>query len=410
MHIKNNYKATIAASFLGYITQAIMLNFPPLLYIFFQDEYGLTLSQVSFLITANIIVELVVDVIVSKIASRVGYRPLVLSATAFAILGLLSMFLLPMIIPNKFVALILSMMLCGAGGGIMEVLISPIVEACPTKNKSGMMSLLHSFYCWGQAAVVLFSTIFFLIFGLENWMFVAIFWICVPLACMFIFSRAPIYMLEADNSERQASIFALFKNKVFWVLVLMMICAGASELAMAQWASAFAETVIGNSELKWLTDLLGPCLFAICMGCARVFYAKMSEKINLTKGIFISSLICIASYLIAIFSPFPALSLAGCALCGIGAGIMWPGSFSIASAKMPSGGVLMFGLLALAGDFGCLAGPSLAGQISSIFDDDLKVGFAVSIIFPLTLAIICATMFIRSKKRKNITKEEASQE
>ena len=409
MHIKNNYKATIAASFLGYITQAIMLNFPPLLYIFFQDEYGLTLSQVSFLITANIIVELVVDVIVSKIASRVGYRPLVLSATAFAILGLLSMFLLPMIIPNKFVALILSMMLCGAGGGIMEVLISPIVEACPTKNKSGMMSLLHSFYCWGQAAVVLFSTIFFLIFGLENWMFVAIFWICVPLACMFIFSRAPIYMLEADNSERQASIFALFKNKVFWVLVLMMICAGASELAMAQWASAFAETVIGNSELKWLTDLLGPCLFAICMGCARVFYAKMSEKINLTKGIFISSLICIASYLIAIFSPFPALSLAGCALCGIGAGIMWPGSFSIASAKMPSGGVLMFGLLALAGDFGCLAGPSLAGQISSIFDDDLKVGFAVSIIFPLTLAIICATMFIRSKKRKNITKE-ASQE
>ena len=410
MHIKNNYKATIAASFLGYITQAIMLNFPPLLYIFFQAEYGLSLSQVSFLITANIIIELVVDVIVSKIAFRIGYRPLVLSATVFAMLGLTSMFVFPMIIPNKFVALILSMMLCGAGGGIMEVLISPIVEACPTKNKNGMMSLLHSFYCWGQAAVVLFSTIFFLIFGLENWMYVAIFWVLIPLACMLLFSQAPIYTLEADNSEKQ-SVLILFKNKVFWVLVLMMICAGASELAMAQWASAFAETVIGNSELKWLTDLLGPCLFAICMGCARVFYAKMSEKINLTKGIFISSLICIASYLIAIFSPFPALSLVGCALCGIGAGIMWPGSFSIASAKMPSGGVLMFGLLALAGDFGCLAGPSLAGQISSIFDDDLKVGFAVSTIFPLTLAIICATMFIRSKKSKNAEEvKEASQE
>ena len=401
MLIKNNYKATIGAAFLGYITQAIMLNFPPLLYIFFQEGYGLTLSQVSFLITANIIVELVVDIIVSKIAIRVGYRPLILSATVLATLGLLSMFIFPTIIPNKFVALILSMMLCGAGGGIMEVLISPIVEACPTKNKSGMMSLLHSFYCWGQAGVVLFSTIFFLVFGLENWMFVAIFWTIVPLICMFLFCRAPIYVLEEENTEK-SSVLVLFKNKIFWILVLMMICAGASELAMAQWASAFAETVIGRSDLKWLTDLLGPCLFAICMGLARVFYAKMSEKIDLTKGIFISSLICIASYLIAILSPFPVLSLVGCALCGIGAGIMWPGSFSIASAKMPHGGVLMFGLLALSGDFGCLLGPSLAGQISAAFNDNLKVGFAVSIIFPLTLAIICAIMFIKkSKKRRN---------
>lgn len=399
MHIKNNYKATVGAAFLGYITQAIMLNFPPLLYIFFQSDYGLSLSQVSFLITANIIVELVVDVIVSKIASRVGYRPLILLATALATLGLVSLFLFPMIIPNKFVALILSMMLCGAGGGIMEVLISPIVEACPTKNKSGMMSLLHSFYCWGQAAVVLFSTLFFLAFGLENWMYVAIFWTLIPLTCMLLFSLAPIYMLEEGQAEKP-SILTLFKNKIFWVLVLMMVCAGASELAMAQWASAFAETVIGNSELKWLTDLLGPCLFAICMGCARVFYAKMSEKIDLTKGIFLSSLICIVSYVLTIFAPHPSLSLVGCALCGIGAGIMWPGSFSIASEKMPNGGVLMFGLLALSGDFGCLIGPSLAGQTSAAFGDNLKVGFAFAIIFPLTLAVISAVMFIRGKKRK----------
>jgi len=215
MRIKNNYRATVAASFLGYITQAIMLNFPPLLYIFFQDNFGLSLSQVSFLITANIIVELIVDIIVSKIASRVGYRPLMLSATVFAILGLISLFLLPTVIPNKFVALILSMMLCGAGGGIMEVLISPIVEACPTKNKSGMMSLLHSFYCWGQAAVVLFSTLFFLAFGLENWMYVAIFWALVPLTCLILFAKAPIYMLE-DGDKKPESILTLFKNKIFW--------------------------------------------------------------------------------------------------------------------------------------------------------------------------------------------------
>ncbi len=400
MLIKNNYKATIVAACLGYVTQAIMLNFPPLLYLFFQDDFGLSLSQVSFLITANIIVELFVDILVSKLAVRIGYRPLIIMATCFATLGLLAMFSLPAVMTNKFVALILSMMLCGAGGGIMEVLISPIVEACPTRNKNGMMSLLHSFYCWGQAGVVLISTIFFQIFGLENWVYIAAAWTIVPIICLVMFIRVPIYTLD-EESENGGSILTLFKNKVFWVLVIMMICAGASELAMAQWASAFAETVIGRSDLKWLTDLLGPCLFAICMGGTRVFYGKMSEKIDLTKGIFISSLICIASYLITIFSPFPILSLAGCALCGIGAGMMWPGSFSIASEKMPHGGVLMFGLLALAGDFGCLAGPSLAGQASALFDDNLKVGFAVSIIFPLTLAIICAIMFFKGKKSKN---------
>ena len=399
MLIKNNYKATIAAAFLGYITQAIMLNFPPLLYIFFQKDYGLSLSQVSFLITANIIVELIVDIIVSKCASKIGYRPLIICGTAFAILGLSSLSFLPSVMTNKFLALILSMMLCGAGGGIMEVLISPIVEACPTKNKSGMMSLLHSFYCWGQAAVVLISTVFFQFFSLGNWMFMSIAWAIVPFVCMVLFSRAPIYTLEEENGER-ASLLTLFKNKFFWVLVVMMICAGASELAMAQWASAFAETVIGRSDLKWLSDLLGPCLFALCMGLARVFYAKMSEKIDLTKGILISSVICIGAYLITILSPSSVLSLFGCALCGIGAGIMWPGSFSIASEKMPSGGVLMFGLLALAGDFGCLVGPSLAGQASALFEDNLRVGFAVSLIFPITLAIISAIMFIKSKKKK----------
>lgn len=396
--MKNNYKSTLCASFLGYITQAIMLNFPPLLYIFFQTNLGLTLSQVSFLITANIVVELIVDMIVSKYAVKIGYRPLIICATIFAISGLFSMFILIEIIANPFVALILSMGLCGAGGGIMEVLISPIVEACPTKNKTGMMSLLHSFYCWGQAAVVLITTVFFLIFGIENWQFIAIFWTLVPLTSMILFCMCPIYTLEKEG-EKSSTLKELFTSKVFWVLVIMMICSGASELAMAQWASAFAETVLGRSDLKWLTDLLGPCLFAICMGCTRVFYAKMSEKIDLTKGIFISSLICISAYLISVISPIPALCLVGCALCGIGAGIMWPGSFSIASSKLPQGGVLMFGLLALSGDFGCLVGPFLAGQVSAIFDDELKYGLAVSIIFPLTLAIICGTMFFKSKKK-----------
>ena len=399
MLIKNNYKATIGAAFLGYITQAIMLNFPPLLYIFFQSDLGLTLSQVSFLITANIIVELMVDLLVSRFANKIGYRPLMLCATFFAILGLCSMCILTSIMSNNFAALLISMGLCGAGGGIMEVLISPIVEACPTKNKSGMMSLLHSFYCWGQAAVVLFSTLFFLAFGLKNWYYIAIAWAIVPLICMLLFSRVPIYTLEEQGGE-SSTLKSLFSSKVFWVLILMMICSGASELAMAQWASAFAETAIGRSDLKWLSDLLGPCLFAICMACTRVFFAKHSEKLDLTKGIFVSAIICMLSYLVAVFAPIPAISLIGCAICGIGAGIMWPGSFSIASKKMPHGGVLMFGLLALAGDFGCLVGPFVAGQASALFNDNLKVGLAISTIFPLTLAIICGVMFINSKRSK----------
>ncbi|MBO5312867.1 MAG: MFS transporter [Clostridia bacterium] len=401
--MKNSYRATIVASCLGYITQAIMLNFPPLLYLFFQDELGLSLSQVSALITANIVIELIVDIIVSKFASKIGYRPLVILATVLATAGLVSMILFINIIPNKFLALILSMMLCGAGGGIMEVLISPIVEACPTKNKSGMMSVLHSFYCWGQAGVVLISTIFFEIFGLQNWTYMALIWTLIPIVCLLMFTVVPIYTLVEEGVETPFNKLA--RSRIFWVLVLMMICSGASELAMSQWASAFAEKAINNSELKWLTDLLGPCLFAICMGCARVFYGKMSEKINLEKGIFVSSVICTFSYLVAIISPLPIISLFGCALCGIGAGIMWPGSFSIASSKMPNGGVLMFGLLALAGDFGCLAGPSIAGQVSALFDDNLKVGFAVSMVFPISLAIISAIMLYRKKKAKKVDAE-----
>ena len=406
MLIKNNYRATVAAACLGYITQAIMLNFPPLLYIFFQKDFGLTLAQVSLLITANIVVELAVDLVVSKYAARVGYRPLMIVATFLACLGLASMFTLTSFMDNKFLALILSMMLCGAGGGIMEVLISPIVEACPTKNKSGMMSLLHSFYCWGQAGVVLISTVFFKIFGLENWIYIALAWISVPLICLILFTRVPIYTLDEESGEHTGA-FSLFKSKIFWIMVIMMICAGASELTMAQWASAFAETAIGRSDLKWLTDLLGPCLFAVCMGCTRVFYARASQRLDLTKGLFISSLICVGSYILTIFSPVPFISLLGCAMCGIGAGIMWPGTFSMASEKIPHGGVMMFGLLALAGDFGCLVGPFVSGQASALFDDNLKIGFAASLIFPITLVAICSVMLIARKRRKKQIKDSS---
>ena len=396
--LRSNYHATIVAACMGYITQAIMINFPPLLFLFFQNKMGLMLWQVSLLITANFVTELVVDVIASKYASKVGYRPLVILASFFAVVGLLSMFILPDLLPNTFFALIISMIFCGMGGGLMEVLISPIVEACPTKNKSGTMSILHSFYSWGQAGVVAISTLFFLVFGLDNWMIAAFFLALIPLVNIFLFMYVPIYTLVPEGEETKPK--ELFKTKFFWLLVIMMLCAGATEIAMGQWASAFAETAVGRGDLKWLTDLLGPCMFALCMAITRVFYGKMSEKINIEKGIFISALICIVAYLIVIISPIPALSLVGCGLCGIGSGILWPGSFSIASNRMPKGGVFMFGMLALSGDFGCLIGPSIAGQISSISGGNLKIGFIFSIIFPIVLAVISFVLILKSKKKK----------
>ena len=398
MDIKSNYKATVFTCCLGYITQAIMLNFPPLLYLFFQEKMGLSLGQVSVLISANIITELVVDVIVSKFANKIGQRRLLIFATSMAIVGLCSMVILPDLLSNTFIALLISMAVCGMGGGIMEVLISPIVEACPTDSKGGSMSFLHSFYCWGQAGVVIISTLFFLLFGIDNWIIIALFWAIVPFACMILFTMVPIY--ELGDEERQAGFLELFKSGLFWILVVMMICAGASELAMAQWASAFAETAINNSSLKWLTDILGPGLFAICMAVTRMLHGKFADKLPLEHSLIVSSVICIVSYLITILAPVPAVALIGCSLCGVGVAIMWPATFSMSAARMPNGGVLLFGLLALAGDFGCLAGPFMAGQISTFFGDDLRAGFVFALIFPITLAIMSAILLIRKKKNK----------
>ncbi len=392
-----NYKATLAASCLGYVTQAIMLNFPPLLFVLFQEDFGLTIAQVSTLIASNFITELAVDAIASKYAQNIGYRPLVILADIFSILGLVAMFALPSIMTSKYLALIISMMLCGLGGGLMEVLISPIVEACPTKDKSGTMSLLHSFYCWGQVAVVLLSTIFFKAVGIESWHYIALIWALVPLIDLILFTIVPINTLVEKDEE--SKLFDLFKSGFFWVMIVMMLCAGACELAMSQWASAFAESALGVE--KWLGDLLGPCLFAVAMGSARVFYARSSEKINLEIGILISAIICIFSYLLAIFAPLPIISLIGCALCGIGCGLLWPGSYSIAIGKIPKGGVLLFGLLALAGDLGALVGPFVAGQVSSAFGDNLKAGFFASLIFPSVLTVICIFLIIKNKKKQD---------
>lgn len=392
--LRKNFKATIAASCIGYFTQAILINFAPLLFITFRKEFGLTLAQLSVLIATNFATELIIDFLGTKYVSKIGYRRSVIIAQALSVIGLCMIPIMPKLMTNKFIALEIAMIFCGLGGGLIEVLISPIVEACPTKRKSAIMSILHSFYCWGQMGVVLFSTIYFRTVGIENWEYLSLIWAIIPLIDLILFCFVPINTLVEESEE--SSFKDLVKQKLFWVFLVMMLCAGATELSMSQWASAFAEAGLGVE--KWIGDLLGPCLFAVCMGTARVFYAANSNKIGLKKGIFISAGICIVSYLIAIFSPIPIISLLGCALCGVGSGMLWPGTYSIATNRMPKGGVPMFGLLALAGDLGCLTGPYLTGMMSTAFGGNLKAGFLFSLIFPITLMVMVFILMKYFKK------------
>ena len=378
------YKHTIYASFTGYIVQAIINNFIPLLFLTFRSSYGIPLSKITLLVTFNFGFQLLVDLLAAGFVDKIGYRVSIVAAHVFAAAGLISLTFLPQMFADPFYGLLLSVLIYAVGGGLLEVLVSPIVEACPTDNKESVMSLLHSFYCWGHVGVVLLSTLFFAVVGIANWRWLALLWALVPLANTFFFSRVPIKHV-IDHHERSFSLKQLLANKVFWIMVLMMIAAGASEQAVSQWASAFAEMGLGVD--KAIGDLTGPMMFAVMMGVSRLFYGQYGEKIKLQRFMALSGLVCFGSYLVISLSPWPFVSLIGCAICGLSVGIMWPGSFSTAARNIPLGGTMMFAFLALAGDVGCAAGPTLVGMMSSVFDNDLKKGILTAIVFPVLLLI-----------------------
>ena len=378
------YKHTIYASFTGYIVQAIINNFIPLLFLTFRSSYGIPLSKLTLLVTFNFGFQLLVDLLAAGFVDKIGYRVSIVAAHVFAAAGLISLTFLPQMFADPFYGLLISVLIYAVGGGLLEVLVSPIVEACPTDNKESVMSLLHSFYCWGHVGVVLISTLFFAVVGIENWRWLALFWALVPLINTFFFSRVPIRHV-IDHHERSFSLKQLLANKVFWIMVLMMIAAGASEQAVSQWASAFAEMGLGVD--KAIGDLTGPMMFAVMMGVSRLFYGQYGEKIKLQRFMALSGLVCFGSYLVISLSPWPFVSLIGCAICGLSVGIMWPGSFSTAARNIPLGGTMMFAFLALAGDVGCAAGPTLVGMMSTVFDNDLKKGILTAIVFPVLLLI-----------------------
>ena len=391
--MKPTYKTTVFACFVGYIVQAIVNNFAPLLFITFQNTYDIPLSQITLLVTINFGVQLTVDLISTLFVDKIGYRASIVLAQGFSAAGLILLTVLPEVMP-PFAGILAAVIVYAIGGGIIEVLISPIMESCSTDNKEKAMSLLHSFYCWGHVGVVLISTAFFALCGIENWRYLAYAWALVPVINGFIFLKTPIAPLIAEG-EKGMTLAELFKSKVFWLLVVMMVCSGASEQGVSQWVSAFAETGLGIS--KTAGDLAGPLTFATLMGISRAIYGKYGDKLNLEKFMSVSAVWCIFSYVLASLAPIPLLSLIGCAVCGFSVGIMWPGTFSRASATLRTGGTAMFALLALAGDLGCSAGPTLVGFVSDAVGGNLKAGILAAAVFPLVM-VLC--LVIGRKKKE----------
>lgn len=396
--MENQYNKTITACFVGYIVQAVVNNFTPLLFLFFQRSYHIPLSQITLLVTFNFGIQLLVDLVSVGFVDKIGYRASMIMAHVLAAAGLILLTILPEVLPSPFAGILIAVMIYAVGGGLLEVLVSPVVEACPSDNKEKAMSMLHSFYCWGYAGVVLLSTLFFHVAGIGNWKILALIWALIPIGNAFAFASVPMAPLIEDG-ESGLQLKELFGLKIFWVLLVMMICAGASEQAVSQWASTFAEKGLGIS--KTAGDLAGPLAFALLMGTSRLFYGRYGDRIDLDRFMVYSCCLCILSYLGISLLPMPQLSLAACAVCGLSVGIMWPGTFSKASAALPKGGTAMFALLALGGDIGCSGGPTLVGMVSGALGDDLKMGVLAGIIFPVLLLV---GVILCGKTKKEIIK------
>ena len=386
-------RRTMCACYIGYIAQAIVNNFAPLLFVMFEADYRIPLSKITLLITVNFCVQLTVDLLAAAFLDRIGYRAAIVLAHAASAAGLALLTVLPELLPDAFTGLLISVVVYAIGGGMLDVILSPIMEACPTDNKQTHMSLLHSFYCWGYMGVVLLSTAFFAYFGLKNWKFLALLWAAVPLANLVVFAGAPLYAPQTAESSGFAPV-QLLRKKQFWVLLFMMLCAGASEQAVSQWASAFAEQGLGVT--KTVGDLAGPMAFAALMGVSRLIFGKHGQRMDLDQYMRASCLLCLAAYACIVFVPVPVVGLLGCAVCGFSVGIFWPGTFSKATAAIPGGGTAMFALLALAGDLGCAGGPTLAGLVSDAAGGNLRTGILAAAIFPAGM-LLC---MLGAKKQK----------
>ncbi len=389
-----DFQKTKKACYLGFITQAIAANFAPLLFLKFHKDYGISLGNIALISTVFFFTQLLVDLFCAKFVDRIGYRFSIVVSEVLSALGLVGLAFLPDLLPDAFAGILISVTIYAMGCGLIEVLVSPIIEACPFENKEATMSFLHSFYCWGTVGTIVISTLFFKIFGMDSWKWLAVIWALIPAYNIFNFATCPIVPIVEEGQGM--GIRKLFKIPLFWVSICLMVCAGASELAMAQWASAYAEAALGLS--KTIGDLLGPCMFAVTMGINRIIFGKYGEKMNLVKYMTASGLLCVICYLMSSLSSNPVIGLIGCVLCGFSVAIMWPGTISISSKKFPKGGTAMFALLAMAGDLGGGVGPAIVGRITQYADDNIRVGMGAGLIFPVVLVIMVYIFAGRDKK------------
>jgi hypothetical protein len=394
---KESYGRTRAACYLGYVSQAAVNNLGPLLFSAFGRQFGTGLGGMAALVSLNFGVQLLVDLAALRLADRIGYRRMAAGAGLFCVLGLGGMAFLPFILPRPYLGLVIAALINGVGGGLLEVMVSPIVEALPSGNKSAAMSLLHSFYCWGFVGVVLLSTAYFSVAGIENWRWLPLLWTAPPLASFFLFLRAPIRSLPSGGGEAAGAGRERRRGRfLLGTLFFLMVCAGASEQGMSQWASFFAETGLGVS--KTTGDLLGPCAFAALMGLSRVFFGTRRRELPLGASLGGAAGLCLGGYVLAVFSPSPLLALGGCAVAGLAAGILWPGIFSLASRLFPRGGTAMFALLALAGDGGCGLGPALVGLVSRGSGGGLGRGLLAAALFPALLGAGLGALALVSRR------------
>lgn len=393
-----NYQKTKIACYLGFITQAISANFAPLLFLKFHHDYQILLGNIAWISTCFFFTQLLIDLFCAKFVDRIGYRVCVVASEVCSAAGLIGLAFLPEILPNPLAGILCSVILYAMGSGLIEVLCSPIIEACPFDNKEATMSLLHSFYCWGAVGTILISTIFFLIFGIENWKWLAVLWAIIPIVNIYNFATCPIeYLVDEENGMK---VTELFRKPLFWIAICLMICSGASELAMAQWASAYAEAALGLS--KTIGDLAGPCMFAVAMGISRVIFGKYGERIDLMKFMASSGILCVICYFLTALSSNPILGLIGCIVCGFSVGIMWPGTISISSKEFPMGGTAMFALLAMAGDLGGSIGPGIVGRVTQSAGNNIQVGMGVGLVFPFILLIMLFILYTKKKFRRTV--------
>jgi len=388
-----NYQKTKIACYLGFVTQAIAANFAPLLFLKFHSDYNISLGNIALISTFFFFTQLLVDLFCAKYVDKIGYRKCIVASEVCSTLGLILLAFLPELLPIPFVGIIISVIIYAIGSGLIEVLCSPIVEACPFENKEATMSLLHSFYCWGSVGTILVSTLFFALFGIDSWKILAVLLALIPAVNIYNFATCPIEHIVEDGKGLSAR--ELFRIPAFWASIVLMICSGASELSMAQWASAFAEAALGLS--KTIGDLVGPCLFAVSMGICRSIYGRYGEKIDLKRFMFGSGILCLLCYVMASVINNPICGLVGCITCGFSVGIMWPGTISISSRRFPMGGTAMFALLAMAGDLGGSIGPALVGRVADMSGGSIRVGMMAGMIFPLIMLIVLFRSLTASK-------------